>query len=439
MRQFLIVLLMLGGIGCSLASCSLLWFAIPVGAESLHVAPAAIQIAQPQVTIAYRIATIAIIAALVIAWVFGKAGSWGTCLASLWMALLLTYPYAVMVRDPAIAGDAAWLEAQHRQMVRSTGDLSTSTGVRAEGTFDVLVMTQPPRSVNPIEMSDWLPGQWSLGELPDLVDRLGYSDKFFNFIRLGWVAAMAGCLLVIVPLCAPQGRLEMGRASCAAGVFTTAIVVLCAAGLSWAFAGAADLAAAAEHTAQGNYESALSALARAEQKLPSLEQDTCFVAQTGLLEDALHRDTPAARLYRARLHERAGKSHQADSGYAQLALDVETPAAVRREACRAMLYSAIDALNAGRVNAASRLLADVLTVEPCNLKANFALQLACLRSGDYQTIPKLAQRMDAVYHYFQHDSKLAVVSASYQNALAAEAALGNLDRALAHSQKVVDP
>jgi hypothetical protein len=125
--------------------------------------------------------------------------------------------------------------------------------------------------------------------------------------------------------------------------------------------------------------------------------------------------------------------------YEQLIADADTPAAVRREACRAQLRSAIDALNAGRTNAAAEQLQKVLATEPCNLKANYALQFACLRSGRFEAVPPLAQRMEAVYRYFQFPSKLAVVSASYQNAIVAHAAQGNTRFAVASGRKVAKP
>ena len=401
--------------------------------------PSSIDIAEPRITVAYRVATVVVLAALVLLWWLGKTGTAGLVTAGLWLAALLVYPYSVMVWDPSISGDAAWLEAQHRDLVWSGGDLNMSVGTRAVGSLDDVLLTQTPRDVNPIEMSDWQPSELTLARLPDLVDRLGYSNKFFEFIRLGWIVALAGSIFLMIAISSPEGHLDMRRAIWTAGVFGGAMVVLVALGWGWSFVAAADLAAAARHTARGEYQAALDAMQQARLRLPAIGEDSFFVAQTGLLEDALGRHTPAAHLYRANLDEQAGKYQQADVVYERLALDRDVSAAVRREACRSMLRSAIDSLTAARADAAMNLLEKVLTVEPCNLKANYALQFTCLRSGHFHRVPPLAKRMEAVYGYFQFPSKLAAVSAGYQNALVANAALGDTQAAVNDVRKVVNP
>jgi hypothetical protein len=438
-RRLLVQILAVAGLGCGLLSCGTLWFAIPTGAESLFTAPGAIDIVEPRVTAAFRVATVIVLAAMVLLWWFGRTRIAGVVLASLWLAGLLTYPYVVMSWNPSIAGDAAWLEAQHRDLVWSGGDLNMSVGSRAVGALDDVLLTQTPRYVTPLGLSEWQPSELTLARLPDLVVRLGYSNTFFEFIRMGWIVALAGSLFLLIAISAPEGHIDVGRSIRIAGVFGMAVVVLLGLGWGWSFVVARDLAAAAEHTARGEYQAALDGMHRAERRLPSMSEDTYFIAQRGLLEDALGRSTPAAQLYRANLNERAGKYHQADVTYERLAMDQDTPGPVRREACRSMLRSAIDSLTAARADAALELLEKVLIVEPCNLKANYALQLTCLRSGRYQRVSALAQRMEAVYRYFQFPSKLAAVSASYQNALVANAALGNTEAAVTDVRKVVNP
>ncbi|MCE9548037.1 MAG: hypothetical protein K8T25_21395 [Planctomycetia bacterium] len=439
MRRFIVQMITLAGLGACLASCAVQWFVIPIGAEPLSTSPATIHVAEPRVTIVFRLLTVAVLAALVILWALGKAGSAGLVVASLWLAALLTYPYIVMNWQPSVAGDAAWLEGQHRNLVWSGGDLALSVGYRIDGELDRVSLIQPPRSVNPIEMSEWQPSELSLARLPNLVDRLGYSNKFFEFIRLGWVGAVAGILLLLTAIGAPRGYLDIGRLVRMTAVFSAAAFVLGILGVAWSFATAAELATAADCTARGEYQGALDAMQRAEKKLPALGEDTSYIAQTGLLEDALGRNTRAAQLYRATLDELDGKRQQSDGVYARLVADPETSSPIRREACRAVLRSAIDALNAGRTNAAVELLEKVLAIEPCNLKANYALQFAYLRCGRYAAVPQLAARMQAVYRYFQFPSKQAAVSACYQNALVADAALGNTTFAIAHARKVINP
>jgi len=439
MRRWLVRTAAIAGVAASLLSCGLAWFAIPVDAGSLAHAPGSIQIMQPELTTPFRLLTVVFLAAIAICWALGQAGSWGLAAASMMWVGLLAYPYAVMNWEPAISGNAAWLEAQHRNIIWSGGDLNMSLGHRIEGALEKILITQAPRSVNPVDMSDMQPSELSLARLPNLVDRLGYSNKFFEFIRLGWIAALAGSLLMLLAIATPSGYLDTDRLLRMSGIVLGSLTILCLAAWCWSFAAAANLHAAAEFTAQGEYRAALDEMHRARRKLPVLEEDTYFIAQQGLLEDALNMDSHAVRLHRADLDEQAGKRYQAEVAFSELIAGADTPAPIRREACRGLLRSAIDALNAGRTNAAAVQLEEILRVEPCNLKANYALQFACLRCGRYQMVPALAFRLEAVYRSFQFPSKLAAVSASYQNAVVAEAAIGNTQIAVAHERKVAKP
>ncbi|MCE9553294.1 MAG: hypothetical protein K8T91_07940 [Planctomycetes bacterium] len=293
MRRLLIQLLAIAGVAVSVLSCGLMWFAIPVGAEPMFASPEAIHTDQPQFTMTYRLVTVVALAIIVICWALGKAGSWGLLATCLWLSALLTFPYAVMNWEPRIAGDAAWLEAQHRNLIWSGGDLNMSLGHRIDGVMDKILLTQTPRSVNPVEVSEWQPSELTLARLPNLVDRLGYSNKFFEFIRPGWVAALAGSILILVAIGAPVGHLDIGRFVRMSGILSASILLLALAAWCWSFAAASDLTVAANSTARGDYEMALDAMQRAKDKLPSLAEDSYFIAQQGLLEDALGRRTAA--------------------------------------------------------------------------------------------------------------------------------------------------
>ena len=163
------------------------------------------------------------------------------------------------------------------------------------------------------------------------------------------------------------------------------------------------------------------------------------MAEVGLLEDGLGLDTPAARLYRADILAREGRLHQADAACERLMQELPARSPLRREACRVVLRSADDALNAGRANEAVRQLELVLTSDPCNLKAIYALEIAYYQTAQYEPIAGLAGRMDAVYRCFQFQSKESTKSSSHRTAMAAAHAAGNAESAVREFGKVIYP
>ena len=216
------------------------------------------------------------------------------------------------------------------------------------------------------------------------------------------------------------------------------MLAVCLFAWSWSFLAARKLAVAAEHTTRGEYREARDGLRMAAALLPVLSQDSYFIAQTGLVEDALGEQTPAARLYRANVLEQSGRLQRADFMYAQLAAEGPGGTPLRREACRGLLRAAIDDLNAGRNNEAMRCFESILAVDPCNLKALYGMQLACLHTGRYQTAVALASRIDAVYGCFQFLDKQAVQFASHTIALASDYEMGDANAAVVEARKVLD-
>jgi tetratricopeptide (TPR) repeat protein len=174
-------------------------------------------------------------------------------------------------------------------------------------------------------------------------------------------------------------------------------------------------------------------------KHPSLQEDTYYVAQMGLLEEAIHRDTPAARLYRANLLERGSRYQQADEIYEHLLRESPADSPVRREAKRALLRSALNDLNVGQTDSAIRQLESLHNADTCNLKVNYLLQIAYLRSGRYEAVPPLVDQMDAIYKYFQYLNKQSIQYAAHDNAMIADCLRNDLDAAILQARKAVEP
>jgi tetratricopeptide (TPR) repeat protein len=440
MKMLAVRTLAILGLVCTLLSARLLWHAVPIGMQSSPSGNDRAQIATPWITPYYQAAAVVVAGLVVVFWLIGAmASKRGAMAVGLWLAALLTYPYAVMVWDPWIAGNAAWLEAQHRNLIWYGGDVNTTLETRMAGSVESLYVVDTPRQISPTMLAEWQPAELELDRLPDLVDRLGYSNKFFEFLRSGWAAAMAGGVLLMIAICCSSGSLELGRAIGGGLTLVAAAASLCLLGWGWSFLAAADLAAAAQLAAGGQYRRALERLDDAADKTPSLREDSGYIAQVGLLEDGLGLDTPAARLYRADILARTGRLHQADAICERLMQALPARSPLRREACRIVLRSADDALNAGRGNEAVRQLELVLAYEPCNIKASYSLQIAYYQTSQYEPISRLAKRMDAVYRYFQFQSKQSTLSAAYRMAMAANHARSDPDSAILEFGKAINP
>jgi tetratricopeptide (TPR) repeat protein len=439
LKKTLVFIVAILGLACTLLSVFAPWFTIPVGTEiSAATGKETLQIAQPWITPLYRGIALFGFIAMVILWFIGRHRAYmALAAASVWFVAILFYPYCTMVWDPYIAGNAAWLEAQHMNLVWSGGDVSTSLEYRIVGALDELAMVDAPSTVNPTMMSDWQLSELNLARLPELVDRLGYSDKFFEFIRFGWIAALGGSVLLIIWMCAADGHIDINRGLWTLGALACIFLPACLFTWGWSMYAAGKLASAAEYTAKGQFAAAIGDLNRAAKIMPALREDTYFITQKGLLENALGRDTPEARLYHAGILERCSLYQQAEATYEQLLAELPARSPVRREACRAILRTTVNDMNAGRANAAARELEYVLAAEPCNLKANYTLQIAYLRCKRYSEIPRLVQRMDDIYNFFQYPNKYAVQYAAHCTAEAADYRRGDPNAAIMQIREIM--
>jgi tetratricopeptide (TPR) repeat protein len=198
--------------------------------------------------------------------------------------------------------------------------------------------------------------------------------------------------------------------------------------------------AAQARTRVGDYAGALRQLELAGRILPVLREDTYFVAQTGLLHHLLGRDdTPEGRLYRAVLLEKSGRDLEAADGYAALLRELPRSSACAREAARALLRCGLNDLNSGRVGLAIEELEAVRSYEPINLKANFTLQLAYLRTGRADELPDLVDQLRATYAWFQSPAKKPVLAFAHHNLFVAALQDGDASEALRQHRKSLRP
>jgi hypothetical protein len=114
--------------------------------------------------------------------------------------------------------------------------------------------------------------------------------------------------------------------------------------------------------------------------------------------------------------------------YKALAAESPKGGAVHREAVRAILREGTHALNGGRYDSACEWLEFVLREEPCNLKANYALQLAYLRTDRLADVVWLVRRIEATYAHFQMPTKDIVLALSHENEMFAALRAGDADK-----------
>ncbi len=341
---------------------------------------------------------------------------------ALLLALLL-YPSAILHTSPGVAAGAAWLWHQHDQLTGYAGDIFTSQEMRDATWQQRIVVCDTPIPNRIIPLPVWSAGSFEWSRFFEIADWLGFSAWFSQCLARGWVLAMAGAALLF--LTAPSfGSRSIARCLVAASV------VFALATLPFFLCGHL-LARARDLSQRGHLTEALTTLDRAARVLPAIGEDGAFFLQRGALENALHFTTPAAELFRARQLEEDGDRQQAQAAMLA-ALRVAEPGGVRqRELVRSLLADAIDALNSGQTHSAIASLESVLNADPCNLKANYALQIACVRAGRLEALRPLAARMRETYRFLNTPMKRSVLAAAHEHLAFAELENGASAAALA--------
>jgi hypothetical protein len=355
------------------------------------------------------------------------------------LAGLLLFPHAVMIWCPETAAKATWLHAQHEGLTWTGGDTWTSGENKTIGWKDRVSVADMLEEVGVTHTPALSPGAVPFESAHDLLDWFGYSNAFCFFVRAGWGLAIAGSLLVSIALCRrPRGpdRHCIVAASRSGGA---ALALALAIGLLPAALCAFQVERARVAAERGSYALSLSRLELAERLLPMTRQNSDLVDQVGLLQARLGMPTPEATLHRAKTLERLGRLDEAEALFASILREGAPAGPIRREASRALLRRGIRELNSGEAKSAIDSLEGVLDADPCNVKSNYALQVAYLRSMRFDSVGPLAARMRKVYRFFNTLTKLPVLAATEENVAYAAYLAG--DGMAAHTawSKLSDP
>jgi tetratricopeptide (TPR) repeat protein len=196
---------------------------------------------------------------------------------------------------------------------------------------------------------------------------------------------------------------------------------------------------ARQAAAFGRLPQAEALLRSARRVVPIIGENGDFTLQLGLIQARLGISTPEAELYRAKVLQADGRLERAEASFAALVQRKEVAGAVRREALRAALRGGIRQLNSGETVSASEGLTLLLRSDPCNLKANYVLQLAELRTGRYDRLNDLVARMRAVYRFLHVETKLAVLANAQENVAYAAYQQGDAAGAAEARSRAADP
>lgn len=417
MKKHALLLLRLAGLGFLLISAWIPWFEVP-GADE-----AGLTKVHPWATPYFQAG--ALLVTLLV------AGSWllrwrhprlALSILPVWGVCLLFFPYTVMVWDPSVAAQSTWLCGQHENLVWLGGDVPTAQEFSKQGEKNRVYVVDSPAELTVCGIGHLSPVKEGFGVIPRILFWLGYDNPFCEFARAGWMMAVLGAMLAVGGLWAvhePGSRRKaiLSGLYASGGVFSVLFTIA----MLPFVVGYGRLDEATRATWAGDYSGALRWLESAGRILPVLRENTAYVEQSGLLHYRLGQlDTPEARLHKAGQLEGQSRDQEAEALYLSLLEDAAASGAVRRECLRGLLRKGISSLNSGKTDRAVQLVAFVLAKSPTDLKANYALQLAYLRSGRFRELEALTQRMKWVYGFFHVPTTRPVLATGYENMQLAE-------------------
>jgi hypothetical protein len=419
------VFLFVVAIALVLSSFSKDWFAIPGPATnvSTDLLPPVIS-RTPTYQSTFQVLLPAGLALLVILRVLQK--KWtvaSTVVACLMLFVALTFPYFTMLKDPAFAADAIWLQMQHDNLTWLGGDIYSSAESGQTAWKSKVYWIDPPRQVAIAPLPTWSIWQIGLDKAEDLLIWTGYSNVFCQFVRKGWFYAVAGSSILLVLTFKNADRLNLKRAGGAIAFTIGLLLIASGVAIYGPFQAKTHLALAEEAVSQGNIEIAMQELEQCGKSFPALTQDTYFIAQKAELENKLGQTTDFAKLSQATSNESAGRYDQSYKIWRVLCDSQH--ASIRREAVRAILRFAIQDYNSQRTSLAQSRLRFVLQRQPGNVKAVYFLQILGIRENQPQVVYSMCERMTELTEFLNFNTTKILKAASQQNATVAAAQHGD--------------
>jgi len=403
------------------------WFSVP-SALSID---APIVSVTPLASWVYRAASLGVSAAALLILLRGsrRRARLGKLYLS-WFLAALFFPYFVSVWSADASGRASWLQNQHDSLTSGTGDNFISQEYRGSLLRHRVDISNQPIETQVFGLPDWGLQGFGWNRMLDMAPWFGLSDWFASFLKIGWPLALAGAVAVLLALAREAGPDALRTAQklvLHGGAVFLALFILA---LAPVFIGRTCLVAAKRCAQRGEYAPARRLMGWGARCVPAVTQDGEYLMQSGLLATALGLPGPEAAYYRARLAEDAGFHFQARTMYLEGLSANRSQPALLREDVKGVLRHAAYAMKAGELDSATFLLEQALAADPADLKANYSLQLAYLRSGNIDGLRALQQRMIKVYALFNTPVKEPVLANSVENQAVAELLRGDSAAAL---------
>jgi hypothetical protein len=424
MPFLLLMILRFAGAGLLLLSLVLPWFRVPVSViENLNGGYSAVY-REPASTALFKVF---ILGVFLTAWWIGfrrrRSGSFvsptamtaGACLVL--VALCIAYPALTIQRCAAVSSHAEWLQAQNFSLIEEAATAQEYDYQPGEPLLDVADVLPASFAALPVPTVTSF-AEVHLSKLEQVLIWLGLSPGFCQFASLGWFCAIFGSFLLAVSFL----RMREGEVASPGDLkFAHAIVPLLILGtfllstilIAPVVMAGRELAEARTAVAKGRFSESLHHLDLAEAWVPVLAYNTDEVYQRGWLDRKLGLNSSAGQLVSAIREEEEGFNSRASQQYAEL-LDPDRPGPVRDEAFRGALRLAIRDFNAGLLDRAAWQLTRLTSIDPSSIKANYALQLADLRSSHKDRLECEVAKFEAVYKCFESLEKSALIASAHR-------------------------
>jgi len=329
----------------------------------------------------------------------------------------IAYPALTIQRCAAVSAHAEWLQAQNASLIGEAVTAQEYDYQSGQPLLDVAQVIPASFSALPVP---YVTSFWDvhLSKLDPVLMWLGLSPGFCQFASLGWFCAIFGSFLLAVSFLRIQkegGAHPKGRRAAynIVPLFFAGSLLLLTLIMAPVVMAGRELAEARTAVANGSFSESLHHLDLAEAWVPILAYNTDEVYQRGWLDRKLGVNSFAAQLVSAIREEEEGFNARAAQHYAEL-LDPDRPGPVRDEAFRGAMRLAINDFNTGLLDRAISELAQLTSIDPSSIKANYALQLADLRSSHKDRLECDLAKFEAVYKCFESLEKSALLASAHR-------------------------
>jgi hypothetical protein len=409
-----------------LLSLLLPWFRVPVSVLESHDHAFKAVFSEPVSTSVFKI--LVLLALVIACWIgyrrkLSGSTDWTApmtvCGCILLPLLGIAYPALTMQRCGALSAHAAWLEAQNDSLIQPVGDLYLAPEFAHQPgqllTNVSEVMPTAFEALPPVVNSF---SDLRLSKLGSILKWLGLSPAFCEFVYRGWFCGIFGSFLLAVSF-VRMGHKE-GPSGGKLGLFASVPLILVGAAfllgtvslIPVVMAGR-ELQKARTAALEGRLGDSLHHLGLMEVWVPVLAFNTEVVFQHGWLDRKMRFSSGAAQLYSAIREEQEHFDSRAAEHYTDV-LDGRPDGPIRDEAYRGALRMAVKDLNAGLIGRAADRLGQLQAIDPSCVKANYALQLAYLRTFRKEELQREVARFEAVYGCFQCLEKSGLIASAHR-------------------------